>query len=244
MREIDDLQLYFGSDIKINDHITIKQPTIGQIVDYGERQFLQAASMITAIPSDMISELFDAGIDWEGLPEYDFFIIYLSRQITPADCEFLFDGLNLSDYKPVNAKDADLVLKNSKTGNVIDRNIYRLIAEYVRRITGIKRKPKKAANKFTKQIMIDLDRNDKKNKQREQFESDLLPLMSAMLNSPEFKYDLRGVRDLPYYTFIDSINRISAIKHADALLNGCFTGMADLSKIPKDEFNWLRDLSE
>ena len=50
--EIDELQLYFGDDYVINDYITISQPSIGQVVDYGESSYFSTIYTITAIPSD------------------------------------------------------------------------------------------------------------------------------------------------------------------------------------------------
>ena len=50
--DVDELQLYFGDDYVINDYIKITQPTIGQVVDYGEAQYVSMVHTLTAIPSD------------------------------------------------------------------------------------------------------------------------------------------------------------------------------------------------
>lgn len=50
--EIDELQLYFGDDYVINEHIVLKQATIDQIVRYGERRYFSMIHTLTAIPSD------------------------------------------------------------------------------------------------------------------------------------------------------------------------------------------------
>lgn len=50
--EIDQLQLYFGDPYVINEKIIIRQPNIGQIMEYGERKYYQMVHTITAIPSD------------------------------------------------------------------------------------------------------------------------------------------------------------------------------------------------
>ena len=42
--EIDQLQMYFGEDIYINDQIILKQPTVGDIVKFGERHFYSVLS--------------------------------------------------------------------------------------------------------------------------------------------------------------------------------------------------------
>ena len=50
--DVSSLTLYFGDDYIINDKIKIHQPTIGEIVDYGEAEYFSMVHTITAIPSD------------------------------------------------------------------------------------------------------------------------------------------------------------------------------------------------
>ena len=50
--DVDALFLYFGDDYAINDKIVLRQPTIGQIVDYGEAQYFSMVHTLSAIPSD------------------------------------------------------------------------------------------------------------------------------------------------------------------------------------------------
>ena len=50
--EADSLFLYFGDDYIVNEQISAHQPTIGEIVDYGEGQYFSMVHSLTAIPSD------------------------------------------------------------------------------------------------------------------------------------------------------------------------------------------------
>lgn len=50
--EADELQLYIGDDYVINDKIKVKQPTIRQIAEFGERDFFSTLHTFCAIPSD------------------------------------------------------------------------------------------------------------------------------------------------------------------------------------------------
>lgn len=50
---IDILPIYFGDPIKIDEFITIKQPTIGQILEFGEKKFWQVANQLCANPTSM-----------------------------------------------------------------------------------------------------------------------------------------------------------------------------------------------
>ena len=53
MFRIDELAMYMGRDLTIGDKLRVHQPTIGEIVDYGEREYFNMVQMICAIPSDM-----------------------------------------------------------------------------------------------------------------------------------------------------------------------------------------------
>ena len=50
--DVDDLKLYIGDKYVINDYITVFQPKISDIAEFGERDFFSVLHTITAIPSD------------------------------------------------------------------------------------------------------------------------------------------------------------------------------------------------
>mgnify|MGYP003413624107 CR=1 FL=1 len=41
MFDVDDLKIYRGSDIRITDKIIVTQPTIDQIIEFGEKKYFQ-----------------------------------------------------------------------------------------------------------------------------------------------------------------------------------------------------------
>ena len=73
--EIDSLGLYFGDPYVINENISVLQPTIGDIAQYGERKYFSVVHTITAIPSDMKSQLWDLGIDWNKISDFSLFFL-------------------------------------------------------------------------------------------------------------------------------------------------------------------------
>ena len=69
--DVDSLFLYFGDDYVINDRIKLMQPTVGQIVDYGEQSYFSMVHTLTAIPSDMKSMLWDQmELDWTKVEDF------------------------------------------------------------------------------------------------------------------------------------------------------------------------------
>ena len=239
--DVSELALYFGDDYVINEYITITQPTIGQIVRYGEAPYFSMVHTLTAIPSDMKSILWDQmQLDWTKIEDFELFMI-LSQTLTPDKTGILFGDLDFSKLRPFNNNQNDeVVLANKETGLIIDKLIYTRIANYLRKLHGITPKPEKAKGKRAKQAMIDEDRRIREFNKDKPFKSFLMPLISSLKVKQGYTKDY--VRNMGLFEFFSDISRIQAIDSADHLLNGMYCGMADLSKIDKKNFNWMREL--
>ena len=47
--QYDELQMFFGDDYKVSDYITIHQPTVGEIMEFGERRYYSMLTQLCAI---------------------------------------------------------------------------------------------------------------------------------------------------------------------------------------------------
>lgn len=238
--DVDELQLYFGDDYVINEHIKITQPTVGGIVTYGEAKYFSMVHTITAIPSDMKSQLWDMQLDWTEIEDFELFMM-LSQTLTPDKTSILFGDVDFSKLKPFrNNENGDIVLANKETGLIIDQLVYLRIMSYLRKLHNIKPKIEKAANKMTKKILIEEDRQKILHAKDKPFKSYLLPLISAIKVRQGYTKDY--VRNMGLYEFFDDVARAQIIVNADALLKGAYSGMIDTKKINKSEFNWMKEL--
>lgn len=245
MTGADDLQMFMGGTFQVNNYIAIKQPTIGQIVEFGESRYWGIITSIVSTPTDLMSQLADIGVDWEKISDFELFAVHLRLQLRDAECAFIFDGLRLTEYKIDQNDFGELILRSViNPEHVIDANIHRIMADFLRNLHGLKYNVLKAGNSATKKVMIEVDRMERREREAEGKTSSLRPLISAAVNSPGYKYNIEQTKDLPYCQFIDCVKRLSIIKHADALSAGAYSGMADLSKVPKEQFNWMRALSD
>lgn len=74
MFEIDELKVYRGSDIKITDKIIVTQPTIEQIMDFGEKKYFNAVHSLTGVGADFKWQLWDYfGIDYTTIEDFELF---------------------------------------------------------------------------------------------------------------------------------------------------------------------------
>lgn len=238
--DVDELQLYFGDDFVINEHIRIHQPLVGEVVAYGEAAYFGMVHHMCAIPSDMKSQLWDMGLDWCEMDDWELFMM-LSQGLTADKTGILFGELDFSKLKPFrNNQNGDIVLADKETGIIIDKMIYLRIMSYLRKLHNIKPKIEKAANKRTRQVLIEEDRQKLLLARDKPFKSYLLPLISAIKVKQGYTKDY--VRNMGLYELFDDIARAQIIDNADHLLNGAYCGMMDLKKVNKQEFNWLREL--
>ena len=154
--DVDELQLYIGDDYVINDHIKVLQPTIKQIAEFGEKEFFSVVYTVTAIPSDMKANLWDIGLDWMEVDDFELFVM-LSQTLTPDRTKLLFGDLDFTKLKPYNHPhiEDEIILADKETGALIDKMIYLRIVSYLRKAFNITPKVEKAANKMTKKILIE-----------------------------------------------------------------------------------------
>ena len=238
--EVDPLQLYFGDDYIINDKIKIKQAKIGDIVDFGEAKYFSVVYTLTAIPSDLKSKLWDMGLDWMEIEDFELFMM-LAPTLSKENTELLFGDLDFTKLKPYrNKENGDIVLADLESGVKIDKLIYLRIVNYLRKVHNITPKIERAANKTTKQILIDEDRMKIRLNQEKPFKSYLLPLISSV--KVRMGYTKDYVRNEGFVEFFDDLARLQIINNADHLLAGCYSGMIDTKKINKADLNWLKEI--
>ena len=81
--ELDGLKIYRGADIQITPKITVTQPTIGQIADFGEKKYFSAVHTLCAVGADLKWQLNDyLGIDYTKIDDYDLFIKFTSQVVS------------------------------------------------------------------------------------------------------------------------------------------------------------------
>ena len=74
MFEIDELKIYKGSDIRITDKIVVIQPTIDQIIEFGEKRYFQTVHTLTGVGADFKWQLWDYfGIDYTTIEDFELF---------------------------------------------------------------------------------------------------------------------------------------------------------------------------
>lgn len=83
MFEIDDLKIYRGNDIHITDKIIVTQPTIDQIIDFGEKRYFQTIHTLTGVGADFKWQLWDYfDIDYTKVDDFELFKKMIYRTLS------------------------------------------------------------------------------------------------------------------------------------------------------------------
>lgn len=236
---VDEIQLYFGDDYVVNDQITIRQPLLGDIIACGEATYFSTVHTLTAIPSDLKSQLWDSGIDWMAISDFELFAL-LVQTLTPNKTGILFGDLDFSKLRPFKNKEGNVVLADKEAGILIDEEIYSSIVGYLRKLHNITPKVERAKNQITKQVLIDDDRRKIAANKNKPFKSYLMPLISAVKVRQGYTRDY--IRNMGFYEFFDDIARLQIINNADHLLSSVYSGNIDMKKLKKEELNWMREI--
>jgi len=244
---IDELRLLRGEDYVINQYIKIKQPTLDDIYKYGEQNYFVLVSMLCSTPSDMKVQLWDQfNIDWEQMNEFEFFS-YLISNVGLKDSCILFGDLDFTKFKlAINNVNEEIVLHHKSKDIVIDNSIYLLITNYLRMVHNFDKKTDVAGNEHTKQYLLDKERRKIKRMQRKKsnYKPILAPLISSMVNCPNFKYDYKTVWNLPIYVFMDAVKRVQKINQYNQLMQGYYAGTVESKFLSEDKINWMGSLNE
>ena len=91
---IEEIKLLRGDSYKINDKLTIKHPTIKEIVEYGEENYFRLINLFCLKPYDLIVQLYDAGVDYADMTNYDLFLLLYIIDFYKEDIKWL-----IGDYE-------------------------------------------------------------------------------------------------------------------------------------------------
>lgn len=238
-----ELSLLFGDTYKINDFISIRQPTFAELKKYDDVKYMNMVKTLCSTPADCMSLLDDIGLDFEQVSDFDLFAM-LVQNFTVEETSILF-GENL-DFSKMHLKFDDDIQENVLYGIAndgrlfkIDSYTYMLIVDFLRECHGLTANRVMAGNEFTKRWMIQDQREEiekNKNIKQKSFFKDIIP---KMVCTAGFPYDYKTVQSITVAQLIVSMKSVLHEKSFTHLMNGIYNGTVDSSKLTSDEKRWL-----
>lgn len=223
---------------KINDFITVRVPTIKEIIE-NEDDYYGNVALIVATPYDMMVQLDDMKIDFTQINEWDLFLL-LFNELRTRDLSLIFDGLNLRDFVTAeNKQNGNIILVNPKTGVKIDRAIHDQICRYLRKTLRLQKNEKRPANEEARKFLIERTRTKLKRRRKQLVESQIEEYIVALVNTSEFPYTYESVLGLTINQFYASLHQIIKKIKYDKLMIGCYAGTVNMKELDQNELNWI-----
>ncbi len=83
MFEVDELKIYKGDDIRITDKIVVIQPTIDQIIEFGEKRYFSAVHTLTSVGADLKWQLWDYfDTDYTTIDDFELFKLIIWKALS------------------------------------------------------------------------------------------------------------------------------------------------------------------
>ena len=257
---MDLLSLYRGNNYKINDHFYVYQPTLGEIEEFGEERYFSVASSICATPTDLAWQLDQCGIDFTQISPYMVFLYFIAPILMKENTKLLFGSeidfscMTLCDSTTTGDKIlTQHIIRSIETKEevpstkeydfIFDEYSYIQLTQYLRTLHGFEKNELKPGNMGAKLYLIDESRNRVDHNVDKKYKSQLLNLVSAMVNSEGFKHDEKTVFNMKIFPFMDSVKRILKINNAKLLQKSAYSGFGiHFKDIDKNDINILSDL--
>lgn len=241
------LQLYFGDDYVVNDKITIHQPSIQDYITYGEENIQSVIYPFISNTTKCRLQLWNNGIDWNDITNQQLFSI-LIKSIDLEYSKLMFGDINFHGFSFfTEEKDGkeSVILYNPAQDIKIDEPTRIKMCKYIQYMFHAF--PPEEEFTSSKTLKRDLINRDKQNLLAMKRDNSLKPpsllsMISFYLKHPGSKYKKNELRNVGIVEFYDSVQRLQIYESTHAVINGSYSGFVDTSKIPKNEFNFMRDL--
>lgn len=229
-----------GDPIVIDEKITLKQPTVNDIMEFGEEKFFGVFWGMCSSAYDRPSFFADLGVDFMLVSDWEYFLS-VARSLNKKATSLIFGDFDFSEFtiqkRMVEDKQEYILLRESD-GLIFDEAEYQKVIPYVREMTNFHHTGKKAANKSTAKLLIMDDRRERERNKNKEYESMLFNIIVSLVNTEEFSYTYKTVYDLTIYQLMKSFVQINGKKNAMALLQGSMSGFMDTSSISSEAFQW------
>jgi hypothetical protein len=241
----DDLYLWSGRNLEINEHLIIKHPRISDILQLGNECERQYMSLLNALASNLYEKkliLWSRNIDYETVTEYGAFCFLFYESCQLLQQNIIDENIYGSALKFFIGKDNSLfclINQNEKLVFVdinnpeisFGENEYLMIQTFLRSMHyWTMEEYAKPANANVKKIMMDLELEQLK--ENTEWESFLGNIVSCVVNI-NIEID-----NLPIYRVYNAFKRKQKEINYNQVMAGYYAGNVKLTPAKEQELIW------
>lgn len=253
--KFDRLKMYMGEPyiIHVNDlfrDIVVLQPTIGDIISFGEKEFYHTLYTFISNTTTYRLQLWQNNIDWNEISDFQLFCM-IYQSIDNEAAKLIFKDIDFSKFKagPIVDKDGHetLVLIDIESKCMIDENAYNHFSQYLKNVFNIFPEEKLTKDTVMKTWFIQADKRKAKREEEEMEKGkvketySIQPVISACINHPGFKYKLQDLKNIGVCEFYDSVKRLQIYESSTALMKGIYSGFINGKEINPENYNFMRE---
>ena len=222
----------------INDRVTMKVPTVREILEFDEIKYFDLIYRLYATPYQMMGELDAKGIDYEQISEYNlFWFAFLS--ISDEDASIVFEDIKPSKFNLV-IRDGQEELYCKDLDLYIDRDTASAIQDFLRKINVTDKCMKKAGNSAMKRYLLEKARKKLKSAKKSKPKRFLEDMVINAVNTSDFAAkSFSEALSMNIYAFNKSIKQTCKFLDWQNLMHGVYGGTVDSHKVNLQKAHWL-----
>ncbi len=248
MRQLDELKyLVFGEDYIINDKLRIHNPTIGEIAAFGEFNYMALINSVVMRPYDDMVNLWEQGIDYETVTDYDLFIRNMkSPEMVPKMTEILFPSIDFRKFEvTINPQNDEVVLFDGKC--IIDKNIYYQIVDFVRFIHYIDSEivnEIKPGSESVKKYLIKRMKKKQEFNAKKPLKQNIANIASALCNTENTAIGYDNIKDCHISQMYDSFYRVLKRDACKNINHAIYGGVVSSKDIDSSSLEWYGSIAK
>ena len=239
-----EMELAYGNDWITQNGICVKHPTLRDLRQYDDAQVYAFIRMFCLQPQDIYIDLWENGIDFEKMVDYDLFLLlYLNNKVKHDEMFKIFMGMYRCEYfESVNEKEEieKFIIGYNSEGSpfaLIDQPTYSELTVFFKSITCFENaKRPRFANQKMKEMILDMEIENKIDNKEDGIT--MVQQMNALVWGNTCGYNWNNIWDLNFYQFNYGLRHLDKIKHTQALWGGYYAGTINVKQVPKKELDW------
>lgn len=235
-----------GYDLDLNKFIHIHNPTLQEIIEYGEERYDGLCAILTMRGYDDMLNLESRGIDYTKVTDYELFVCNVPNLNIEQTSILFGKQLDFTQFQLLTTPENRVILyqlSNEGEDIIIDELLYKDIVDFIRGINMISAKVDiDVGNGIAKKFLLERMAKKAKRNAKKPYRSKLANKISAIVGMG-LGYNYSTILNITVSQLHDLFRRILKIEDYHNLMGAAHAGCS-LKDVSKKRFEWYGDYSD